>query len=164
MKRAIILASGLPTGKNRFDEIAKKTSWVWNINYRNYLGLLSKNFYWQGERNEEYYKFVRELCDLTNRYFNSEEIYLREKIEKFNADDSESKLGEDGQKFYRFILIVHGVSKNLVDMLESDYGVFQLNLSRRDLNTNIESYDHIIYEDDTDFEEQVERVLNVLTK
>jgi hypothetical protein len=164
MKKAIIIASGTPEGKNKFDEIVKKSSWSWNVNFKNYLGSLSKNFYWSGERDETYYKFIVELSDLTNRYFSSEEKYLREKIEKFNSDDSEQKIGEDGKVFTKFILIIHGVSRDLVDMLESDYGLFQLHISRRDLNTNTESHDYVLYEDDENFEEEVERVLNVLTK
>ena len=168
MKKAIILLSGTPQGKSKFDEITKETSWVWNTNPRNYLGALSKNFYWSGERNEQYYKFTEELLTLTNRYFNFEEKYLKEKIEKFNSDDSLIKiLREEGQlekKFDRFILIIHGITKDLVEMLESDYGVFKLHISRRDLNTNVKEQDYVIYEDDPNFKEEVERVLRILTK
>ena len=162
MKKAIFLLSGTPSGKSRFDEIAKQKAWCWNINFNNFLGALSKNFYWQGERDEHYYQFIAHLRDLVNREWGAEEKYLREKIQKFNADDSEQKVMGDAQ-FDTFILIVHGVSKNLVSCLEEDYGVFKVHISQRKLNSNIEKHDYILYEDDPDFEEQVQRLVRVLT-
>lgn len=163
MEKAIILLSGTPDGKNKFIDIAKSASWLWNINARDFLGSKSSSFYWSGERNEDYYKFTSEFLGLVNKYFEFEEKYLREKIERFLSDDSTEKRHGD-KSFEKFILIVHGVSKNIVQTLMSDYGVFKVHISRRDLNSNIESHDLTLYEDDENFDEEVAKVINTLAK
>lgn len=162
MKKAIILLSGTPSGKSKFIEIAKKESWIWNINSRDFLGTKAPSFYWDGERNENYYKFLGEYLKLVNKYFDFEEKYLREKFDKFSSDDSEFKSSGDKQ-FDKFVLIAHGVSKELVSTLESDYGVFKIHVSRKDLNSNIEP-DLVLYEDDENFEAETIRFIETLTK
>jgi len=163
MKKAIILLSGSPSGKNKFIEEAKKSSWLWNCNSRDFLGTKAHSLYWDGEKNEKYYDFTLEFLNLVNKYFYFEARYLKDQIEKFLSEDSESKT-DKVKKFNTFLLIVHGVSKELVSELESEYGVFQVHISQRNLNTNIELYDTVLYEDDDNFENEVNRVIRILTK
>ena len=164
MEKAILLISGSPSGKSKFIETAKKSSWCWNCNAKDFLGTKTNSFYWNGERDEEYYRFTYEFLELVNRYFRFEEKYLKNKIEDFLKDDSPNKLSKDGTVFDKFLLIAHGVSRELVSTLKDDYGVFQIHISRRDLNSNAESMnDLVLYEDDENFEGEVNRVVNVLT-
>ena len=104
---------------------------------------------------------IFEFC--IRKYFYFEARYLKDQIEKFLSEDSESKT-DKVKKFNTFLLIVHGVSKELVSELESEYGVFQVHISQRNLNTNIELYDTVLYEDDDNFENEVNRVIRILTK
>ena len=162
MNKAIILLSGLPSAKTKFIEESKKSNFLWNCNFRDFLGTKANGLYWDGERDENYYGFTLEFSRLVSKYFRAEEKYLKEKIEKFLADDSEEKkIGNN--VFTNFLLIVHGVSKELVSTLESEYGVFQIHVSRRELNSSIELYDIVLYEDDENFESEVQRVISVLT-
>lgn len=163
MNKATILLSGLPEGKSKFIENAKKISWCWNVNPLDFLSTKSNGFYWDGERNEEHYKFLREFLGIVNKYYMFELKYLKEKIEKFLSDENEQKLSGD-KIFTNFILIAHGVSKELVSILKDEYGVYQIHISRRDLNSNIELYDLVLYEDDENFEEEVIRVVTTLAK
>lgn len=162
MNKAIILLSGTPSGKSKFIETAKNSSWLWNINPRDFLGAKSNSFYWDGERTDEYYKFSNELLKLVNKYFEFEEKYLKEKIEKFQSDYSETKTNKE-KVFNKFLLIAHGISKDIVPMLKNEYGVFEIHVTRHDLNTNVELHELILYEDDANFESEVERYINVLT-
>jgi len=79
------------------------------------------------------------------------------------SDENEQKLSGD-KIFTNFILIAHGVSKELISILKDEYGVYQIHISRRDLNSNIELYDLVLYEDDENFEEEVIRVVTTLAK
>jgi len=163
MKKAIILLSGIPEAKTKFINEVYKSNWVWNINFRDFLGAKAKGFYWDGERDENYYNFTLEFLKLVNNHFQAEGKYLAEKIDKFLADDVETKEHE-GKIFNNHILIAHGVSKELIPVLEAEYGVFKIHVSRKDLNTNIEIHDLVLYEDDDNFETEVNRVIQTLAK
>jgi len=69
--------TGKGTGKSKFIESAKKISWIWNVNPLDFLSTKSNGFYWDGERNEEHYKFVREFLGIVNRYYMFELKYLK---------------------------------------------------------------------------------------
>lgn len=163
MKKTIILLSGSPDAKNRFAEIAKTVSWVWAINAKDYIRENLKLFYWDGSRTEEINKLVAEQLELFNEKFNFEKNYLVDKITKFNEDDSEVKI--NGNKtFDKFILIAHGVSKDLVSFLQEEYGVFKIHLSKREYNSSEITNDYtVLYEDDENFVVEVNRIIEVLT-
>jgi hypothetical protein len=169
MKKAIVILTGQAEAKNKFDLLVKNQSWVWAINAKNELSRASKNhLFWDGERTEEFHKFLGIFLELVNEYFNFEEKYIRSMVEKFLADEDEYKLltprdGGEQKKFDKFLLVIHGVNKELVQTLEEEYGAFQLHVTTRELNTNIENHDFTLYADDEDFQEKVENTINILT-
>jgi hypothetical protein len=165
MKKSIIILSGTPEGKNKFDEIAKKTSWIWAINPNNRLGDISKNsLFWDGEKSESFQKFLSEFRQLANKYLDFEASYVRSMVEKFLSDDDAVKVSPDGKKFEKFLLVVHGMRNDLYPLFEENYGAFQIHISSRSLNTNVESHDLCLYDDDDDFEQKVDELIGSLTK
>ncbi len=169
MNKAIVVLTGTPEGKSKFDAVAKKSCWLWNSNPKNYLTKIAKDkFYWDGEKNEKYFQFIAEQFQLVNKYFGFEEIYIGDLIEKFTQNENEqmslkSDNGEE-QVFNNFLLVIHGLSKELTTKLKEDQGVFQLHISNRKLNTNIENHDYCLYDDDENFDEEVNRFINILMK
>lgn len=163
MNKVILCIGGTPSGKAKFDELTKENCWVWNLNPKNRLGNLAKEFYWNGERNEEYYSFTSEFLQLLNKYFDYEKNHLRKKIEDFRNDVDEVKKDISGKEYNKFVLILHGISREAREMLKDEYGVLEVHISRRDLNTTPER-DWVLYEDDEDFEEQIRRTVDILTK
>lgn len=163
MKKSVILLSGTPEEKSRFIDIAMGISWVWNVSFKNQLTSLSKSFT-DSERDEKYHKFISEFRELTNKYWKAEEKYLKENIEKFNRDSDVEKISPDGRRFDTFILIMHGVSPNLVEMLKDEYGVFTVRVSKKSLNSNEHFSDLVLYGDEPDFEDKVKNLICVLTK
>ncbi len=166
MKKAILILSGTPSGKNEFDKIAKETCWIWHTNSRNHLGKVSKkDFFWNGERDEDYEKYLSEIFPVLNKYFNFEEKYFRDLLDnKFLPDNDEVKTDQEGKEFQNFLFVIHGLSKALVPVFEEEYGAFQIHISSRNLNSNVENHDKVLYEDDVDFKEQVEDLINTLVK
>lgn len=164
MDKAIILISGTPQGKTSFEKIAKETCWLWNANACNFLGKISKQFYWDGERSERQNKFIGDLLTLVNSNFDFERKYIKNIAEKFIADTSEVKTEQSSKKnFERFLLIIHGISKELIEEIEGEFGAFQLHITSRKQSTNIEGHDYCLYEDDDNFVEEANRVIRVLT-
>lgn len=166
MNKAIIILTGIPEGKNKWDDIVKKTSWVWGVNPKNALARIAKNnLFWDGERTEQYSKFLSEFLSLVNLNFQFEEVYTRKTIEKFLKDEDEYKIDVDQTKFNNFLLVIHGTSKTLSTKLKDEFGAFQIHVTSRILNSNVEPHhDFILYEDDENFESEVERILSGLTQ
>jgi hypothetical protein len=164
MKKAIVAISGSNSGKRRFSEVAKRASWLWEVNPVNSLTDVSKSrFYWDGERTDKYDEFMFELHSRVNSVFNFDEKYVTESIFKFNADESEYKeIG--GNRFEKFLLVIHGINDKLINKLREDYGVFQLHITSSNIKTSEGNHDYILYEDADTFEEDIERTINVLTK
>lgn len=167
MKKAVLVLSGLPEGKNKFNEVAKETCWIWHVNSKNHLGRVAKNeFFSDGaERDERYNKFIADLFKLVNDNFNFEEKYIRDLLEnKFLLDSDEHKTFE-GKTFENFLFVVHGLSsRDLLNELENEYGAMQIHISSRALNSNVEAHDKVLYYDDEDFAEQVNKLIEVLTR
>lgn len=164
MKKTILLISGSPEAKNKFAEIVKEIAWVWAINSKDFIRENLKLFYWDGSRNEEINLFISNQLELYNEKFDFEKKYLMEKINRFQADESEVKVHEN-KTFDKFVLIAHGVSKDLVSFLQEDYGVFKIHLSKREYHSNENLNDYtVLYEDDENFTFEVNRIVEVLTK
>jgi len=164
MKKTILLISGSPEAKNKFAEIVKEIAWVWAINSKDFIRENLKLFYWDGSRNEEINLFISNQLELYNEKFDFEKKYLMEKINRFQADESEVKVHEN-KTFDKFVLIAHGVSKDLVSFLQEDYGVFKIHLSKREYHSNENLNDYtVLYEDDENFTIEVNRIVEVLTK
>ena len=165
MKKTIIVQSGSPEPKNKFAEIVKDMAQVWPINAKDFLRENLRLFYWDGSRTDEINKLVVEQLELFNEKFDFEKNYLVDKITKFNEDDSEVKVKEN-KTFDKFVLIAHGVSKNLLPFLQEEYGVFKIHLSKKEYNSN-EKFTNdvtILYEDDENFNVEVNKLIEVLAK
>lgn len=160
MKKAIILLNGTPEGKNSFNFVLKEIAWVWSINPKAYVADKAKLFHYDGVGDIE--EYVGEHLKLVNSKFDFEKKYLSDNISRFNADDDEVKT-HGNKSFDTFVLVAHGVSRDVVEYLKSEFGVFTIHISRRDLKTNIERYDTVLYYDDEDFSIQVNRAIHVLT-
>lgn len=160
MRKAIILLNGTPEAKNTFSGILREIAWTWEINPKSYIRDKAKIFYCDGESDVS--KYVSEQLELVNTHFQFEKNYLLDNIRKFNSDDSEIKTFGN-KSFDKFLLIIHGVSQDMVEYLKDEYGIFTLNISRKDLNTNIEKYDKVLYSDSDDFSIDVNRTIEILT-
>jgi len=165
MNKAILLLSGNPSGKTSFINTIKKSAWIWNINHKDYIAKIARNYlyYTEGERDAEYYTFIESIARVLNTQYNFQQVYVEEMIRKFLSDESEYFTDKDGKKFDSFVLVIHGLGKDTVKFLKENYGAFHLCISARILNSNIEIYDTVLYEDDGDFEAQSIRTLNILT-
>ncbi len=152
MQKAIVLLSGSPTAKERFIELAGNTNEIVSVNAKNYLGTKAESFYWNGNKDESYYEFISDFSKLTNKHFDFEKKYLKEELDRFQADEGLTDL-----------LIIHGVSKDLVELLKSEYGVFKIHIELKNQEAGIGLNDLILHEDD-DFDKNVMQTIGVLTK
>jgi hypothetical protein len=167
MEKAIVILTGTPSGKVKFDKIITQECWRWNVSAKNWLAeVATTKLYWkgaeEGERNEEYHKTLANFYAFVNQYFGYETHYVREAIERFRADDVEQRSNQ-GKVFSKFLLVLHGISKELTQKLKEEEGAIQIHITSRSLNTNVEHHDLVYYEDDAEFEEQVRHIVNVLT-
>ncbi len=164
MKKAIILLSGDPESKSKFTKIVESIAWVWNVNPKNPIRNNLKSFYWKGDRTEEIENLISSQLIVYNQLFDFERSFLIEKITNFNNDESEVKVHEN-KTFDKFVLIAHGVSKDLVPFLQEEYGVFKIHLSKREYHSNENLNDYtVLYEDDENFTIEVNRIVEILTK
>lgn len=179
MKKAIVVLTGTPTGKNRLSEIILRKVWKWDINPKNLLTKIAREkFYWKGERNEEFYKFLSEMFSLVNKNFGFEENYILDYIRLFENDKDEEKLlldketGEVQAKFENFLLVIHGISKELTTRLKDEFGALVVQVTDSELNTQVYNtdgsqktdfdFDYVLYENDADFVTEAEKLLSVL--
>jgi hypothetical protein len=148
MKKAIVVLSGVPAGKNKFTEICKRSSWVWGINPKNNL------------RNEP------ESVEVSNPS-EAERKYILENIERFLADDSPVKHNMSGVAYERFLLIAHGVSGKQMEMLKSDFGVFKVHIvsSAEEITDNMTSHNDLVLDSSHElFVDNVNSIINTITK
>jgi len=129
MKKAILILTGTPDAKNRFDTVIKKSAWVWGINPNNHLSNIAKSLFWDGERNELFHKFLSDFRNLVNGAFAFDEKYVLSMVEKFLSDKDYKKHDKSGRDYERFILTIHGIPKSLYNRLEQDFGAFQIHLT-----------------------------------
>jgi hypothetical protein len=138
MNKAIIVLSGsTPVQINKFIQISRKNNRVWIGNVGNYL----KTF-WSGVGNKN-------IC---------EEGYVNRVIQKFQQDEHKH------ESLNSFVLILREVSEGLIEELKNGFGVFQIHVASHEENVDIEAHDLILYEDESNFECEVVKLLNVLTK
>ena len=143
MKKAIVILSGAPSGKNRFTQICKQSAWVWGINPKNHTS----------------------DSDTLNKS-EHEEKYLSENIERFFADESDVKKDLSGKEYDTFLLIAHGVSGKKTEALKNEFGVFKFHVvgtSEEITPAMIEHNDKIIVEASGDFDKEVLDIIDVIT-
>src|SRR5689334_10048428 len=165
MQKAILILTGTPPAKNSLATIVKKTCWCWNASAKNRLAEIAKeNFYWTVDaRDETYHKTLAALYSMVNQTFDFERQYLLQLVERFNAFDKDKMVDAAGNEFTKFLLIVHGISREMTKELEEYEGAMQVHVTSRSLNTNILEHDLVIYEDDPTFEQDVNKIIEQLT-
>jgi D-alanyl-D-alanine carboxypeptidase len=110
MGKLIIILNGVSGGKTKFIETAKANDyWVWNLNDRNVLSMLSYKVGWDGNRTKQYYEFIEEFEQLVDKYFNFEDWYLHNMISKFTKDDKAN------------LLIIHNCKENMMSILKKEF-------------------------------------------
>jgi hypothetical protein len=139
MNNAIVVLSGTPRARLRFNKVARKSCFIKNVNAGNRF---SKNG------------------------LESEEINALGSIEDFLQNDSEEimvSVGGSVKTFSRALLVLHWINHELTEKLKETSGIIQLHVTSRNLPTNIEYHDFVLYEDDPNFESEVQRAIDILT-
>jgi hypothetical protein len=153
MSKIIVILTGSNNAKNLFDEVAKTNGyWLWHINSTNVLSKMSREFYWDGTRDEKYFEYIKKLEDLVNEYYDFKRSYLYDMIQKFRDNDRAN------------LLVLHSIGQELSNELK-DSGAFTLHLVENNsaLEVNEESYDKVIV-NDTNFTNTVVDTLKILGK
>lgn len=163
MNKAIVVLTGDPEAKNDFIERVKSLAWINNFNPKSYLGRVTDHLREGNEKNEDYWNFLAEVMKLANKYFNYEEESVREKIAKFLSDEDEVKR-TDGSSFDSFILIIHGLSVRVRDSLKDEFPLYVIRLATSKQPSNETSQDFVLETDSDDYDSEVVRVVNGLTK
>lgn len=154
MEKAIVILNGVSEGKTKFVETAKENNyWIWNLNHRNVLSMLAHKLGWTGERTKEYYLFIDEFRDLANKYFDSENWYIGNMIEKFHNSEKPN------------VLIIHNCDAELAKKLQEDYSnCFSISIIENEkTEEECESCKYLNYKSDT-FVDDIVSTLNILTK
>lgn len=163
MNKTIVLLSGTPSGKAKFDEVCKGFAWVWNLNLKNTLGSQAKSYGWNGEKDEKYYAFVGEFLSLLNKHFDYEHARLTAKIQDFLEDEDEIKFDDSGKGYENFVLILHGVGRDVAEKLKDEQGVYKIRISSRppveEEVKEREWGDFVLYEDDDNYSEQIVKLM-----
>jgi hypothetical protein len=144
-KKIVLFLDGVPAGKTQFIETVKNEKyWVWNLNFRNLLSMIAHKLFWNGNRDEKYYLFIDEMEDLSNKYFNSENIYLNFMIDKFLQNEKPQ------------ILIIHnGKTETYKETVQKYGGTFNVLIRDRDAGTNVEEYNKIFNYKDLNYTNQI---------
>jgi hypothetical protein len=136
MEKAIVVISGEWKNKKKFNKIARKLCFVRNEN-------------------------------VGNRLKNDLEESVEGRIEAFLQDDSDEKVINTDRctkVFSRALLILHYIGRELTEVLKETNGIIQIHITNKDdLSTKIEDYDVVLYSDDPNFENEVQRVIDILT-
>ena len=105
-----MVLDGVSDGKTAFTTIVKEAGfWTWNINHKNVLSMLAGKIGWNGTRNNQFYDFIKDFHDLSNKYFDFESWYTFDMIDKFLSSDKAN------------ILIVHNCDLEISKKLQEDY-------------------------------------------
>lgn len=153
MEKVIIILNGNGEGKTKFIETIKNNGyWVWNLNHKNVLSMLAHKIGWDGNRDVNYYAFINEFSELSNRYFDSENWYINMMIDKFKNNDKAN------------VLIIHNCSDNISKSLqENENNCYNIHITDIDVESDCDycatlNYKHEHYDDN------VLKTLKILTK
>lgn len=148
--KAIIILSGYSTGKNDFDRIAKEHGyWVWNTNSLNVLGKAARIMGWQGdERDDKYRRFIKEIEELANEYWNFDLNNILERISNFNESEKAN------------LLVIHYCPAEFIEKICEEYEAIKVNIIK-DSDTPQLGYDKtLVY--NSDFVDNVLGTLRIL--
>lgn len=157
MNKTIIILDGYSEGKNRFQEIIKDVGhyWCWNINSTNFLSMLAHRMVKDLEHDRNYYEFLSEFKELTNRYFDFERVYTLEKIERF--------LSEDNSRAQ--VLLIHSCTPKLALELQDTYEeIFDIFVGNKEQCPEEGEYCKYLNYTSDKFQENVLSVMRILTK
>jgi hypothetical protein len=154
MEKSIVILNGVAEGKTQFVETAKANGyWVWNLNHRNVLSMLAHKLGWSGDRTKEYYLFIDEFRELANKYFDSENWYVNNMIEKFESNDKVN------------ILIIHNCDEQIAKRLQDEQAnCFTVMISNSETEEGCENSCKTLNCKDEKYVENIISTLNILTK
>ena len=150
MGKLTIIISGDNALKNDFDKLVKNEGyWTWNVNVYNRLAEIAKEMGWNGDRNRYYYKFIEDLYNLSEEYFNFPKNYYKHHLKNFRE-----KEGVD-------LLVMHGCKQEHANEFRREDGVFGLYLTNAEPEYPSSDYDKVIFGGDN-FKNDVIAVVNTL--
>lgn len=158
MPKTIIVLTGNSYGKNRFSDWLKRNGYedrVWNVNPLNVLALVArKYFYWEGERDSNFYAAMQELIPILDKRFDFRYAHVSKVVDDFNAKP------DDGMDR---ILVVHKLDGDK-RIIEYD-GALTIHIAKDqteyDKLIQTTEYDKVILSD-KDFDKNVKFLIDVL--
>jgi len=152
MEKTVIILDGVSIGKTKFCDTAKANEyWIWNINHRNVLSMLAHKIGWDGNRNRKFHDFISEFVEMANRFWNFEEYYCGNMLEKFERNERAT------------LLVVHSCSKPLrLKMQEKVNNCFGIMIAEEGEKES--TYDITLNCNAENFEEEILETLDVLSK
>jgi hypothetical protein len=155
MDKSIIILSGNYQGMDLFNNTIRDNGyWTWCINARN---AASKSAAIMGcdveNRDEQYYKDLKEFIDLSNRLWNFQPVYYSRMIQKFYNHDKAT------------VLLIHSLNDlDFIEELKEDEGVNTIHIvDREPSNEMMASYDYVLNYRNDNFIEKVTNMLKVFT-
>lgn len=163
MSRKMILLSGTPEGKEKFSHIVSRQNWVRKVSPKDYIWEMISPFWGLKDSEEKKATFLNKQIQTLNKFVNFEEQFLEREIDGFFSG-SDVVRTTDGSKFYNQFLLIQDFSWTIVESLKDKWGdhVWDIRISRKDLNSNVELSDFVLYEDEPEFEKNVKELLNKL--
>jgi hydroxymethylpyrimidine pyrophosphatase-like HAD family hydrolase len=151
-EKVIIILDGQPLGKTGFINTIKSNGyWVWNINPKNVIAALTYRVGWDSTKNEKWYDFLENFSHLANKYFDFDNWYFNEMIDKFLKNEKVQ------------VLILHNVSEDLFSKLQEDYtNCFSVLTIDSDIVDD--NYSKTLNYLAEDYDNQILNVMNILTK
>lgn len=152
MQKTIIIISGVSSGKTAFIRTIKKNGyWTWNLSPKNVLSMISYKVGWNGDQNKLYYEFIEKLENLVNEYFNFENSYINQMVEKFEKHEK------------AVVLIIHYAKEHIAKRLQEEYeNCYTVLISDHD-EVN-ENYARVLNCNSENYTEEILELMNILTK
>ncbi|MCK5022698.1 MAG: hypothetical protein KAS04_00860 [Candidatus Aenigmarchaeota archaeon] len=155
--KTIVILSGNSTGKTIFDYVIKNNGYyVWNINPYNVIGKSAMYLGWDAVRDDTYHKFLDEIMEISEEYFEFKTWYARKMIARFIQSSYEPN-----------VLVLHGynieTSRKIVD---EHPNVFTIDIRTIGNEVSIE-HDVTLFIDEFDagnFKKEVLKTIGILTK
>jgi hypothetical protein len=155
MDKTIIILSGVNEGKDKFNEVVRLNNyWCWNVNKFNPAGKSAAIMGCDVEnRDEQYYKDLKEFIDLSNRLWNFQPVYYSRMIRKFYDHDKAT------------VLLIHSLNDlDFIEELKEDEGVNTIHIVDREPSDEMmASYDYVLNYQSDNFVEKVTNMLKVFT-
>lgn len=156
MNKAIIVLDGISEGKTRIIELAKQHPyWIRNINSRNalsYASRLDEAGYDGKTKDENYYTFIEEFEKLADKHFDFTKRYYLNHIKRFNSSEKAQ------------IMFFHNTNKIREYLRDNEEEVGPIYFIYVGKDASQDGYDKCLNILDNNFEEQVLKLLNDLTK